>query len=322
MDFSDRRGLMRLSLVAALACLLLAPRPTGAWQFRDITEPAKPSSPREVSPAAENPDRSAPAAESPQRDSQPPSDSQPARSPQAEPQDRAAVTKPSSDPAEIRPIRFNQVSAGITTAKELQQLWGAPLKVTDTDGIALWKYKIAPFPQVDVTIVQDVVSSVLIYLAEPLEPGDVAREMVLETYVPVPIPDAAGRVMGQAYPERGILLSFTQDLEDAQVERMQLEPISAELFALRAEYDFQQQYQRDLADLDTALTLDPNFARAHWWRAKILGEVGQFRLALQAADSAVRLEPTSTAYRLTRAQLLALCPNAPRRSRSFTTCWK
>jgi tetratricopeptide (TPR) repeat protein len=86
---------------------------------------------------------------------------------------------------------------------------------------------------------------------------------------------------------------------------VQLEPISAELFALRAEYDFQHQYQRDLTDLEFALKLAPDDAHTHWLKAEILEQVGRYRSALEAANEAVKGEPDSHRYRLTRARLQA-----------------
>jgi tetratricopeptide (TPR) repeat protein len=102
-----------------------------------------------------------------------------------------------------------------------------------------------------------------------------------------------------------VLFSFTSGVDALHVQHIQLEPISAELFALRAEYDFQRQYEDDLADLSIALEMDPDFARAHWLRAKVLADVGQFRTALKSAEAAVRLEPSSLEYRLTKSHLLA-----------------
>lgn len=214
---------------------------------------------------------------------------------------------PEEDAEEVenRPIQFNDIAAGITSAQELENKWGQPAKISEGDGHAIWKYKIEPFRQVNVTVVDDVVASVLLYLKEPLEPAEVAAEMGLESFRPVPIPDELGRVLGQAYPERGVMLSLIGDLDQLKVKRIQLEPISSELFQLRAEYDFQRQYQRALKDLDVALRLDPRNARAHWWRAEVLATVGKFKSALEAAQSAVQLNPADHRYRLTEARLLA-----------------
>lgn len=294
MHLPDRqRAFVRHAWLVSIA-LLLAVRPALGWQFRDVTAPDhRTDSPR----VAMTPKETVPKRETAATRDQP--------KPRAETQDAASAEAASQD-SEIRPIRFNKVAAGQTTVDQLEQLWGAPLKTEEANEQSIWKYTIAPFRQVDVTLADGVVTSMLIYLDEPLDPTLVAEEMGLDRYVAVPIPDAQGKVLGQAYPERGVLFSLSSDLDRPQARRIQLEAITPELFLLRAEYDFRNECQRDLDDLDMALKLDPDYARAHWWRAEVLAKIGQYQSALNSASAAVRLEPDSPQFRLTRARLLAI----------------
>lgn len=288
MHFPDRRiVLVRTGALVSIAWLL-AVRPAVGWQFRDVTGLADEADTPRVAMAPQNDKPSVESAESPDATS------------------TANEPKTVPDQDEIRPIRFNKIAAGITTADELKERWGEPLKVTDNAGHEVWKYKIQPFRQVDVTLDDQIVVSLLIYLEEPLDPALVAEEMKLDRYTPVPIPDASGKVLGQAYPERAVLFSLSKELEDPKVHRIQLEPITAELFLLRAEYDFSNRCQQALNDLQITIELDPEYGRAHWMHAKVLAKVGQFQSALNAAETAVELAPSSHRFQLTRARLLAI----------------
>ena len=303
MYFLNRCDLPLRSLLSAVIGLLVTACPAAGWQFRDVTAAQEQTEPQDAPLTADDSDQLEQVQPDAQSKPDPHTEEQATAKPSALPEKMSSEEPDES--GEIRPMRFNQMTVGNTTAEKLKTLWGEPLKVIEEDGHLIWKYKIPPFRQVDVTISNEVASSALIYLDEPLEPVHVAEELGLDEFQPVPIPDAIGRVLGQGYPERGVLFSFTDGEDNLNVQRMQLEPISAELFALRAEYDFQRQYDSDLADLEMALQLNPDFARAHWLRAKIMQEVGQFRTALKSAEAAVRLEPSSIEYHLTKSQLLA-----------------
>ncbi len=298
MPVLHRRSLLLVGcLVLALTSSPSAVRTATAWQSADVAVPAGEQDDQQdldsaaVQPGVE-PAQDAPSvAASFEHDA--PGESVPEADAAAPQQER------------IRAIKFNAIAAGATTATELKAQWGHPLRVETTDGQSVLKYKVAPYRQVDVTIIDDTVSSVLIYLEEPLEPTVVAQQMRLDPFVPVPVPDESGKVLGQAYPERGVLFSFSDSKENPQVTHIQLEPISPELFVLRAEYDFDRRYVQNLEDLDSALKLNPQYARAYWWRAELLARVGKYRSALAASVKAVGLEPTSPRYRLTKARLLA-----------------
>ncbi len=90
------------------------------------------------------------------------------------------------------------------------------------------------------------------------------------------------------------------------VSKIQLEPVSADPFLLRAEYDYQFQYARNMADIDQALEMNPRFARAHWVKANLLVEMGRFHDALESANKAIHYYPDSVRYRLTKARILAI----------------
>jgi len=203
------------------------------------------------------------------------------------------------------PVRFLGVEPGLSLADDVRSAWGEPFAVSEQDGQAIWSYKLQPFRQVDVSLETDRVGSILLHLTTPLPLDDVARQLDLDDFDQVPIPDETGEVLGQAYPERAVLLSFAPESEEAQVAQILFEPLRGETFRLRAEYDFQRRYQRNLGDLEVALRLDATDARAHWLKADILASADRVQDALESVEQAVKLAPTETLYRLTRARLLA-----------------
>lgn len=208
--------------------------------------------------------------------------------------------------SEVYAASFKDVQAGTTSASDLVDLWGKPLRTTlHDDGSKTLIYHVPSFKQIDVAITNEIVSGLLVHLAKPLPSNTVAKELGIEQFAGVPVPDEYGEVLGEAYPERGILFSFEEETNLARVSAILLEPISSEMFRLRAQYDFEHNYKRSLADLAQAIEIDPTDAESHWLRAKFLDAVGKPREALKTAQKAIRLKPTNALYRITRSRLYA-----------------
>ena len=147
--------------------------------------------------------------------------------------------------------------------------------------------------------------SILVHLFDLQDPAHVAKELRMTRIEPVPIPDEYGNVMGLAFPERGVLLGF--DLRDPEslVSKIQLEPLTAEPFVLRADYDFERRYDRNLADLDLALQLNPQYARASRVTCPPACRiVGRGKDALESVEHAIELEEENAEYQLLRATIL------------------
>ncbi len=131
-----------------------------------------------------------------------------------------------------RSLRFRGVTVGRTTLEELLAQWGKPYKIVSSAASRIIKYRIEPFRQVDVTVIGDRVVSILVYLNDLLEPGHVSRQIQLTSIEPVPIPDEYGKVMGLAFPERGVLYSFDPRYPELLVSKIQLEQVNPEPFLL------------------------------------------------------------------------------------------
>jgi len=214
---------------------------------------------------------------------------------------------PEGPRAGIYAAKFNNVSVGETKEDDLLTSWGEPVRTLKTDDAKTLIYQISSFRQVDVTIQAAKVSSILVHLDQPQKAEEVEEKLSIGEFRSVLIPDEYGEVLGQAYPERGLLFSFVDDTDpdDLLVNAILIEPISAEMFRLRAQYDFQHNYREGLADLEEAIRIDPLEDEAYWLRAEYLDACGKTREAVKAAQKAIRLKPASPVYRLTRARLFA-----------------
>jgi tetratricopeptide (TPR) repeat protein len=229
--------------------------------------------------------------------------------------DTAPQPLPSGDAAQNEPLTptvdldiatmsFNGVEPGKTAVAEVKRMWGEPDSESTSEGVVLLSFKMEPFKKVDVTAQDDQVTSVVVYLDPPMLPGNVASELKLRPFVPVPIPDPKGHLLGQGYPERGVLFGFAADGDLPKVAQIIVEPISAEPFVLRALYDFKHRYASNLADLDYALSLDENDAQAHWVKSRVLAEIGRHAEASFEAETAIRLDSSVPEYRLQKSWTL------------------
>lgn len=207
---------------------------------------------------------------------------------------------------DVYTLDFAGIQAGVTKSEKAIEQLGEPVRTVEhEDGSKSLLYRHPAFKQVEITTTDDVVSAVLVHLPEAAVVADLAGDLSLDEFDTVPVPDEFGEVLGQAYPERGVLFSYTGKPDAFRVSAILIEPVSAEMFRLRAQYDFGHNYERSIADLDSALTLDPMDADSHWLRAEYLDSSGQTRDGLKSAQKAVRLKPTNPVYRITRSRLLA-----------------
>ncbi len=235
------------------------------------------------------------------------------QSPEAEhPEETSLEPIPDSldaGPTSIKPAGFNGVVPGVTTMEEVEKAWGAPRELQKHDGILMQLHSVDPFGRVEVSFFENKVSSIIIRLDRAFPAKTVAEQLDLTELRPVLVSDELGRIIGQAYPERGVLFAFVPGRKTGKatmnVAQIILEPISAEPFVLRAETTLKSDSELSLLDLQSALKLQPDNARAHWLHSRILIAKCDYDAAMAAADKAIRLEPTNPHYRVIRARILS-----------------
>lgn len=216
---------------------------------------------------------------------------------------------------DAQPAKFNGIQPGKSTEKDVRAAWHAPKRTADTDDGKVLTYEIEPFRTVEVQIGDDAVSAINIELQSSLPPKRLAKQLALDKLDAVAVTDSEGVLLGQAYPERGVLFMFappsdvvaaTTNAPPATVTHVVIQPLDADAFTLRAESRLHGPYEQNINDLNTALVLNPNLAHAHWLLAEIYLATGQADKAKAAAEAASEIDPENAAYqlRLAEAQIL------------------
>jgi len=208
----------------------------------------------------------------------------------------------------VETASFNGVTPGLSTLEEVQRSWGPPKDATQNGQTLVHLYRVGPFERVEVSFFRDKVASIVVRLDRSFPAQAVAQQLELSNIRPVLVSNTLGEILGQSFPERGVLFAFEPtppgNPPSMKVSQIILEPVTAEPFVLRAETNLESKPESSLADLEQAIRLAPTNGRAHWLRARVLLVSNDLTQALAAADEAVRLEPDNPRYRVTRAQVL------------------
>lgn len=274
-----------------LVFLVSVAPPTGRCQTGRGNSASAPAATTDSMPAEDADGMTEPAA--PETDSTP--------SPEASP--RQPLYQPLLD--DVRASSFQNITPGTTAEAELERQLGKPLSRRQERDETVYQFRVGPFPQVEVAVRSGIVVRVIVSTPRSLPLDQVTRELRLGEFSPVTIVDDAGKPLAIAYPERGVMLMLTPSGAGHVVPQLVLESIAAEPFWRRAESDTTHAWENQLRDLDYAVKLDPGCGEAHWRKAEILLAAGQADEALAAIDQALQHEPESSAYRLTRALILA-----------------
>ncbi len=209
---------------------------------------------------------------------------------------------------DIQTASFKGVTPGETTLAKLQESWGSPKQMASQDGQPVYLYTIDPFDRIEVTVAEDMVSSIIIRLQQPVPAKSLAEQLKLAQIKPVLVSNEMGEILGQSYPERGVLFAFEPAGEPSKatmrVVDIILEPVGAEAFVLRAETYLDTHLTQCAADLKTAIDLQPDLARAHWLQARVAASLGDTETALASSGQAIRLEPANPQFLVTRGQIL------------------
>ena len=218
------------------------------------------------------------------------------------------IPDPQTDqPIKIETASFNGVTPGITVRTALQEAWGSPRQISKEAGMIVHLYKVEPFTRVEVSFVDETVMSVVIRLDEAVPTKHLTQLLKLQDIRPVLVSNDLGEILGQTFPERGVLFAFepaeVPGETATKVVQIILEPVSAEAFVLRAETFLDTELPASVRDLEDAVKLQPENARAHWLRARALMTLGDNVAALASAKEAIRLEPANARYQVTLADL-------------------
>ncbi len=207
--------------------------------------------------------------------------------------------------ASIDPVSFQGVRPGHTTREELHEEWGQPQQVERIPGGARETYPSEAFEHMRVTVLEDVVDSLTLKLKQPMAIDAIVEKLHVIDVEPVEVFDDKGRLLGQAYPERGMLFGFDARFEQPQVSWIVIEPIGEGPFLARAEIRLRDRYEACRADIEQARRLAPDHGRTYWLEAELTLRAGDVEAAINAARKAIELAPQELDYRLTLAKALS-----------------
>ncbi len=183
-------------------------------------------------------------------------------------------------PAEIEVTSFHGITPGASTRGDVEKAWGKPKDSRKLDGGLMQLYSVDPFPRVEVAYAGDnKVTSLVIRFEHGFPAAQVAEQLELSKVQPVLVSNELGQVLGQSYPERGVLFSFEPAADPGKalkkVTHIVLEPITAEPFVLRAETNLDIRPEFSLHDAEQAIKLQLGNARAQWLRSRALSALGE-----------------------------------------------
>jgi tetratricopeptide (TPR) repeat protein len=273
--------------------------------------PVTPTPATPLPPGANRPDAAEPVALPPPPATPPTMGTVSAQHPQVANGGAPLVPTPESKylgPVEIEVTSFHGITPAVSTRQDVEKTWGKPKSSVKEDTGLRQLYSVAPFPRVEVSYSGEKVASVVIRFQQGFPSAQVAEQLELSKVQPVLVSNELGEVLGQAYPERGVLFSFEPATDPGKalkkVTHIVLEPITAEPFVLRAETNIDIRPEFSLHDAEQAVKLQPGNARAHWLQSRALTALGQHEQAMPAATAAVRLDPRDTRYLVTKAQAM------------------
>jgi tetratricopeptide (TPR) repeat protein len=219
----------------------------------------------------------------------------------------SVFAKAFSDPAphaadKVGAAEFNGVKPGATMSDELEKQWGVGKEISRDGDQTVLSYVLADFPRVDVTLDKNVVTSVIVHLQTPMPAAALAEKLEVNDVRHVLVPDDAGAILGQLYPEHGVLFNFAAD--GKRVVQVAIEQIDLEAFVLRAESSLEARCRDSMADITYVLKRQPEHARASWLRAKLLSQFARYDEAIVAIQTALAAEPKNAEYRLTLAEVV------------------
>jgi tetratricopeptide (TPR) repeat protein len=203
---------------------------------------------------------------------------------------------------------FLNVIPGKTTAEEVLDGWGEPLKKSKLGEQTVHFYSTEILNHIEVLYKNGVAASIIVRLDDPF-PEEQVREVLKSELLkskPVLIPDENGVIIGEVFPEKGVMFLFSGD-DDAKVHlvrQIAIEPVTSEPFVLRAEAMLNTHPSDALRDLFDALKINPKDAKANHLLSQIQLLEGQTETAMVQCGAAIRFDERKPAFHLTLAQIL------------------
>ena len=209
-------------------------------------------------------------------------------------------------PDAAMPADFLGIHPGRTTRDELHQLWGEPEQVDRIPGGVRESYPSEAFDQLRVMVLEDIVQSISLKMRDSLSVDKAAERLRVADVEAVEMIDDAGRIVGYAYPEKGMLLELDGQLSRPRMARIVIEQVSAPPFLAHRRKANAQPLCRLPRRRCARAAAGARLRTRLWIEAKVLARTGEFEHAVKSLHKAIELEPEEMEYRLTMAEVLAV----------------
>lgn len=217
--------------------------------------------------------------------------------------------------AAMQTASFNGATPGVTTRAQLLELWGNPLD-EDLTATTL-SFELKGFPQAIVEFNGELLASIRVELPEAIAAEDLTAKLGLAEFRAAKMADETGSLVSTTFPERGVTYHHSPDLGAMASDGSAIEPtpvdavveivictVGAEAFVDRAHSCPEKDYSHRIADIETALQLDPANSDYKFWLSEVQLTVGELGAAEALAAAAVEIAPTNDEYRLQWAKCL------------------
>ncbi len=213
---------------------------------------------------------------------------------------------PEDTPTAAQAASFEGLRPGESTLADATSALGEPVSLQQHNAAsATAVFSVEAFDKVRILLNHQVITSIVIEMGQSLDPQSLLVQLGLDKFTPVTVRDDAGRPLGIAVPERGVLLTLSTEGTSASVKQVVLESVDSQTFVERARSDLFGPMTANLADLAKAIELSPDDATAHYLRSELLLRVGRADDALAAASKAIELEGDQPQFRFGYARALA-----------------
>lgn len=210
----------------------------------------------------------------------------------------------------IKTAAFNGVVPGQTPIKTVVELWGKPVREISNGGELAHLYSLHELNHIEVTYDRKRIVKSIVIRFDELFPENAVRENFESELLksrPVLIPNETGKIIGELFPEKGVVFLFSGSKKGGmfQVRQIGIEPVISEPFVLRAEATLNDHPSESYRDLIDAIRINRTDAKAYWLLAKIDLLQGYTDTALLNVQKAIRCDERKPAYHLTLAQILS-----------------
>lgn len=218
--------------------------------------------------------------------------------------------------AETEVLSFHGITPGISTRSDVLEAWGDPHDAQTS--AAELTFRFDKLKSVQVKFDGDVVDAIVVELPKPLPAYKLVAHLGMDDIHPTLLTDSAGAPLARVYPERGVVLWFVKDrrlsvasdtgdsaAEDGfYIGKINIQPIKASAFLLRAENEAHSDITHSKADLEEAIRFDHNSAHARCLLSDLSLKLGRAVTAERLAADAVEIDPDNNDYRLQHAKCL------------------